>query len=223
MHSVMPSNFKRRLKTFAVCVFAFFVMAFCFSRLFYSENVSVTETLKDCKRKLIPLTPRYCPKYCGPDTKLKALSEELPFSATDSLRYFVLFVGHARSGSSITGAVLDAHPHVILSHEYFLARRMAVAPDEYSSKSVIFSELYKNQVWKTRSENVGLGSEKKGYSLAINGSYQGSYDRWISVIGDKSGAQTNWVYMADPKRFAEVVHSIEDTTGLQVKLIHVSL
>jgi hypothetical protein len=149
------------------------------------------------------------------------LSDELPSNATDSLRYFVLFIGHARSGSSITGAVLDAHPHVILSHEYFLPRRMVLAPDKYTSKSFIFSELYRLQLVKSSAKGAGLGSDRKGYTLVIKDSYQGKYGRWVSVIGDKSGAQTNWIHMASPERFSEVIHNIEDITNLTVKFIQV--
>ncbi len=33
---------------------------------------------------------------------------------------FVFFVGYARSGHSIIGALMDAHPHVVMAHEFFL-------------------------------------------------------------------------------------------------------
>ena len=36
----------------------------------------------------------------------------------DGVQTFVLFIGHARSGHSLIGAILDAHPEIIISHEY---------------------------------------------------------------------------------------------------------
>jgi len=40
--------------------------------------------------------------------------EEADFS---KLRNFVLFVGYPRSGHSLVGSLIDAHPHAIIAHE----------------------------------------------------------------------------------------------------------
>ena len=43
----------------------------------------------------------------------------------DGARTFVTFLGHARSGHSIVGALLDAHPQVVLSDELDALRYVA--------------------------------------------------------------------------------------------------
>ena len=178
--------------------------------------------LRQCGTNQSPITfdPEVCKHVCGPFRRPAKFNLEINSNATDSLRYFVLFVGHARSGSSITGAVLDAHPHVILSHEYFLLRRMAVVPDKYASKSFVFSELYSYQQWKMETRQ-GVGSKKKGYSLVIKDSYQGRYDQKIRVLGDKAAASTVVLYRKDTERFRDMIHSIESTLGAGVKFIQV--
>ena len=171
---------------------------------------------------MVGLDKETCKKFCGLDERRPGkFNAKLPSNATDSLRYFVLFVGHARSGSSFTGAVLDAHPHVILPYEYFLPNRMVVAPELYTNSAFLYSELYRTALWRMGDKNTDFKSGEKGYTLVIKDSYQGKYDRWVSVIGDKSGAFTNWIHMASPERFSEVIHNIEDITNLTVKFIQV--
>ena len=40
-----------------------------------------------------------------------------PDTVFRSLKRLVFFIGHARSGSSMLGRLLDAHPHMTISHE----------------------------------------------------------------------------------------------------------
>ena len=47
----------------------------------------------------------------------------------------------------------------------------------------------------------GMHSTDKGYSLAVDGLYQGMYNSYINVIGDKMGGDTSVVYFTDPSEF----------------------
>jgi hypothetical protein len=40
-----------------------------------------------------------------------------------SVRTFVLFVGYPRSGHSLIGSIMDAHPNIIIAHEVLAALR----------------------------------------------------------------------------------------------------
>ena len=51
---------------------------------------------------------------------------------------------------------------------------------------------------------LGMRSTDKGYSLAIDGLYQGIYDSYIDVIGDKMGGDTSVVYFTGPTEFEQV-------------------
>ena len=44
----------------------------------------------------------------------------LPESTVNSVEKFVFFVGYRRSGHSMIGSVMDAHPDMIIAHEYLL-------------------------------------------------------------------------------------------------------
>ena len=68
-----------------------------------------------------------------------------------------------------------------------------------------------------------MHSTDKGYSLAIDGLYQGMYDSYImSRIGDKMGGDTNVVYFNDPTELNIALTSfIVLLTSVPFKLFHV--
>ena len=115
--------------------------------------------------------------------------DELPQTVIDRIKTFVFFVGHARSGHSIIGSLMDSHPHMVISHEYDLFTKLAngsIAPNKID----IFNALWRN----TRQTIIdGLRAEStnyKGYTLFVDGLYQGKYVDHIDVIGDKKGGTT---------------------------------
>ena len=40
----------------------------------------------------------------------------------DGIEKFVLFIGYPRSGHSIVGSLMDAHPHVVIANEFLLLK-----------------------------------------------------------------------------------------------------
>ena len=92
----------------------------------------------------------------------------------------VLFVGPARSGHSLVGSLLDAHPEIVIAHELFALRHLqrgvafADVADAIRLNSAIYSEL---------------GRGATGYNYAVPGQYQGRAVR-LRLIGDKKGNPT---------------------------------
>ena len=134
---------------------------------------------------------------------------------------FVFFVGYARSGHSIVASILDAHPHIVISHEYSLFGQWENEPSKHSDKSWFFSTLYGSS--KNSAED-GLRREvakKKGYTLAIPGWWQGNFDNTIAVIGDKSGGLTAQLYRRSKKTFKSLYQELKSTVQIPIKVIHV--
>ena len=144
----------------------------------------------------------------------------LPEKAIDAVKFFVIFVGHARSGTSITGALLDAHPHVILSNEFYILHQMASYPSLYSTKRRIMDAL---AVRQRRMVEHFKESTRKGYSLYINGSSMGSYVDHVDIIGDKAAGSTVGLYMANPQKFASELNKLKQTINLPLKFIQVRM
>jgi hypothetical protein len=144
----------------------------------------------------------------------------LPNSVVDGVRYFVFFVGNSRSGSSITGSLLDAHPNVILANELFILHQMASFPSSYTTKRTVMDALNDRQ--RAMTEHFKKSS-RKGYSLYINGSHMGTYEDHVDVIGDKGAGSTTGLYMSDPEKFADVYHKLQRMMNIPVKVIQVCM
>ena len=136
------------------------------------------------------------------------------------IKTFVFFIGLARSGHSIVAAVLDSHPHIVISNELDVFNNVLNHPKV--NRSFLF-----NQIWHTSYErattvddSVDLHSTSKGYSLAIDGLYQGSYQSYINVIGDKIGGTTTKTFLANPKLFKSRLNQLH-ALNLTIKVFHV--
>ena len=150
------------------------------------------------------------------------VTEYLPSDVIDSVQRFVFFVGYARSGHSIVASILDAHPNVVLSHEYSLFHKWTEAPKLHSNKTWLYSSLYQNSRYSSADGLRTSAAKKKGYSLAINGWWQGKYNKQILVIGDKSGGKTAQVYRKKHSVFRSLYWQLQQTIGsVPISVFHV--
>ena len=146
----------------------------------------------------------------------------LSSSVIEQIKTFVFFVGVGRSGHSIVGVLLDNHPHIVISDELnvfntLLADRKV---NKYSLFNQIWFTSHKKAVTADTSSN--LHSTSKGYSLAIDGLYQGSYQSYIDVIGDKMGGTTIKMFLANPREFETRLNRLRTmTNNLTVKVFRV--
>ena len=107
----------------------------------------------------------------------------------NKIKNFVLFIGYPSSGHSIVAALLDAHPHVVISHELLVLQswRESVIKKKKYSKYEMFNEILSS----TERSTVGQGRRSKDdqlryYTLDVPGLFQGQYEDYIEIIGDKS-------------------------------------
>ena len=147
-------------------------------------------------------------------------SFSLPKNVTQRIGKFLLFFGSGKSGHSIVGSLLDAHEHVIIPHEYHLFRKWDSLKRKTKKEwqSNIYRQLYK----KSRKDSVGIRQDSaKGYSLGVSGLWQGRYDSYISVIGDKSGGSTRQEYMKDKDLFGRRFKELIGLLKIPICFIHV--
>ena len=127
--------------------------------------------------------------------------------ATSDLKAFCLFVGYPRSGHSLVGSLLDAHPDVAVSHQADAMRLV--------SEGMGREELIETLLADTQTRAAG-GRRQSGYSYAVEGQWQGRV-RVLRVIGDCRGGKTTRRVSTDedaPKAFASAV-------GLPLRFVHV--
>ena len=132
----------------------------------------------------------------------------------------MFFVGVARSGHSIVGAILDSHPHIVISNELNVFRNLLNIPD--ITKSTLFNKIWNTSYEKAiNSDKLGMHSTDKGYSLAVDGLYQGMYHSYIDVISDKMGGDTSVVYFTDPTNFEHHLNKLHNIINIPFKVFHV--
>lgn len=158
----------------------------------------------------------FCRKH-GTEQQVKA-ANVLPEQTVEQVKCFVLFIGHAHSGTSITGALLDAHPNVVLANEHYTLHQLVYFPDRYNDRRALFSSLY------ARERNRALHfreSTRKGYSLFVNGSAMGRFEGCLGVIGDKAAGATVGLYLTDPVKFKAVLDHLRELVGVPLKFVQV--
>lgn len=90
---------------------------------------------------------------------------------------FVQFIGFPRSGHSLIGSILDAHPQAIISHEL---DAMGLIKKGFSEE-VIYGLIRRNSAEFSRN-----GRYWNGFSYAVPGQPNGKANE-LTIIGDKKG------------------------------------
>ena len=162
--------------------------------------------------------PSVAVRHGGNSTAFVPLSQR----DVEGVKKFVLFVGHGRSGHSIIGAVLDAHPNVIMAHEYRVLEpcvRGSSTP-QIQSKRDLFNNLYRNSY---RSVQTGWRSPlptSKGYNLHIESQWQGTFSQ-LKVIGDKGGGKLSNTLVESLNKTVSCFSHLKKKIQIPIVLFHV--
>ena len=150
---------------------------------------------------------------------------------TDHVQKFIFFISYPRSGHSIVGSLMDAHPHIVIANEfalfrnwkYYSERQKDLGEDNpfFKHKSYLFNILYRRSYWDTINGLRNEQSSKKNYTLSMDSPWQGKFDKYISVIGDKSGGVTASIYLSSSTTFARYLEELKTTVKIPMKAIHV--
>lgn len=97
------------------------------------------------------------------------------------VKYFVLFLGYARSGSTLTGSIMDAHPNVIISNEYQIIGKFPKLEKGKKKQKFIFDSLYQSS--KREVDSGQRSPNFKGlFNYHVPNQWQGQYLSAVKVI-----------------------------------------
>jgi hypothetical protein len=126
----------------------------------------------------------------------------------DGVERYCSFVGYPRSGHSLVGFLLDAHPDVLLAHEL----------DAYRFMRAGFGRDQLFQLILDRAEEVERGGRvQSGYRYDVPGQWQGRY-RTLRVIGHKKGSQST----RQLDQNIDLVDQLRTTAGVPVRFLHIT-
>lgn len=126
----------------------------------------------------------------------------------DEVKTYCMFVGYGRSGHSLVGALLDAHPDVALAHELDAARFFRVG----FNRNQVYWLILRNERAFTRRGATALVD----YKYAVPDQWQGR-QRSLRVIGDKKGGRSS----RDLRLHPELVDRVRRAVGVPLRVVHV--
>jgi hypothetical protein len=155
-----------------------------------------------------------------------------PYGAADTARRFVstslrsarhpgrfrhveticIFLGHVKSGGTLIGALLDAHPDAVVADEIDVLRYLRAG----FRREQIFDLLLKGSKREARKGRV-TARRLEPYSLAVPTQWQGRYDV-LRVIGESRAGPTTRRFGHDPRLLPRLY---ERMGAVRPRFIHV--
>lgn len=120
---------------------------------------------------------------------------------------FSLFVGYPRSGHSLIGSLLNAHPDAVISHELNVLTLVR--------RGYLRAQLFDRILARDR-RRARRGGDISRYDYEVPGQWQGRV-RVLRVLGDKKGCGTTRLLRRRPG----LLTVLETRIQCPVKLIHV--
>jgi hypothetical protein len=120
---------------------------------------------------------------------------------------YCMFVGYPRSGHSLVGALLNAHPELLIANELDALSRVREGID----REALFAEIL-----AADRDFAARGRRHMGFEYAVPGAWQGRFST-LRVIGDKKGGRSSWWLHDEP----ELLPKLRALVGLPLRFVHV--
>ncbi|MDX1395605.1 MAG: sulfotransferase [Gemmatimonadota bacterium] len=127
----------------------------------------------------------------------------------DEVEAYCFFIGYPRSGTSLLGSLLDAHPDAVIAREMDAIRYVNARFD----RARLFHLLEENA---SREAASGRRHTASGYAYPVPGQWQGRH-RTLRVIGDKQAAGSTIRLAKNPA----LLDALRRTVGAPLRVIHV--
>ena len=141
-------------------------------------------------------------------TFIKSYCQSLKFKKDFlSIDKYCIFIGYQRSGSSLVGALLDAHPNIVIAHEL---NAMKFFESKFSKHQIYYLLLENSQKFAEQGRNWS------GYSYKVPNQWQGKFSN-LKIIGDKKAALSTIKLGQN----LQLLKQINATVKVPIKFVHV--
>lgn len=154
----------------------------------------------------------------------------VPETVAQGVKRLVLFVGYPRSCHSLVASLLDAHPNVIISHEYDLVKVWkSWSLAERQNRTFVYNKIFnisRIQAYhglRSAVPGTSLGNARDAYSYGVPNQWQGNFEGTIELIGDKHGGRTSKHLSGAGRNHMsmEVFEDMEQALKVKLVFIHV--
>lgn len=229
MTRIRLSSLKRLVVCFGIAVFVLIAR-----RNFTWKNLPSTKEWSTFYQELAPqlFHSQIHTRSCNPERVPESLTRL--YRMYDDVKTFVMFIGYPHTIESLTGAILDAHPEILIPQKYdvignWKMYQLKSLQDSGQQKHMLFFDMHylstfqaifrnkankPSQFWLWTSEGSGIH-----YNF-VPDAWQGTISGKVKVFGDGSGWETSKKLMEKPGAF-KVLEDIQNVVGVPVKFIHV--
>ena len=156
--------------------------------------------------KKVKIAYKQIERLKGTDRYLANVLKMPPTQDIESIEKLVIFIGSERSGSTICGSFLDAHPDIVISTEYNLVHQIKRG----LSKAQLCRLMYFNaRRFKKK------GAKWTGYSYDVPALHQGTY-KSLKIIGDKKANSSAYILSQN----LQEIEDIEAVFQVPLKMVH---
>lgn len=149
-------------------------------------------------------------------SRLSLLSSQFGFHLQQNekefqnIEVYCSFIGYPRSGHSLLGALIDAHPQAIVSHELDAMQFVAERYQEDVTRVQLLNLIVENSKLFAR-----YGRHWQGHDYHVPGGYQG-FASPLRVVGDKKGDRVVSRFRQEPS----LLTRLQDKLELPFRFIH---
>ena len=122
-----------------------------------------------------------------------------------SVQTFLLIIGNARSGSTLLGSVIDAHPQALIANETTASATFW----RDTSRATILGEIQENS-----RRNREQGRHSEGYSYQVKKEIDSG--RPFTVMGDKIWNPATLLLHGDQR----LLNRLHEILGIPIKIVH---
>ena len=173
-----------------------------------------------------------CPRFTGKLHMewLKTVLSENSISEEEvnEVKFLLLFLGHGRSGGSITGQLLNSHPNMLVANQFMLFHEMIYNPEYFETKSDVIRILAQASLNPDPFLSRIKFKKTKGYRIAVKGVHVNDSEHAISdsrtpimVVGDKGAGRTVHLYGLDKEKFSSLLERLRANAGIPIKFIEI--
>ena len=135
-----------------------------------------------------------------------------------NVKRMLIFAGHQRSCHSFVGSIIDAHPNVIMAPMFNPFVEYLDSPEDLPTKEKLFQKFY-GAAQRSMKANGLRNRDTKGYTLTVDGLYQGMFKDKVDVIGS-IGANSR-IYYQNPEEFHTLFTRMHKKVGVPIYVIRV--
>lgn len=125
-----------------------------------------------------------------------------------NIESYCMFLGYPRSSHTLIGAMLDAHPNMVVAHELNVLDMVK----KKNSRDWIIASILAQSDWFLNKINA----QWTGYSYLIPNQWQGKYKQ-LKVVGDKKGGVSSRQLTQKP----QLLEQLQSVLQMNIKIIHV--